>query len=332
METNFALHARRMTGRRKMVIGLVGVAATLSLTACGAISGGSAPAASSSAQPLKSITFVNSLPSYPDFNVIGKCAAKEAKKLKVSYNSVGTTGTAVDSQASAEQVTQAVAAGSNGIIVVPLDTKVYTPAIQQARAKGAYVVAAGTGDPSTGQQSQAGTSGSQLGKLEADSLGAISPNAVVGFLSQSADQQIQVEAIDGFKKEAAAKFPTMKISAEQFDNGDSTKVVDIVSNMLAGNPNISALYVLNGPSLGPAATAVREAGKTGKILIIGHDVTDVSRPLITSGAIYGVAEQGWCQMGTKSVDSLYALSKGHKVPAFIPTELTFVTKANLSAN
>jgi ribose transport system substrate-binding protein len=308
------------------------LSAVSALPACGAVSGGTtdSPTTSGSLRPVKLVTYVNPLPSYPDFNTIGQCAKSAAEKNGWKYNEVGVTGTSVDNQASTDQISQAVAAGTDGLVVVPLDTKVYTAAIKQARSKGVYVVAAGTGDPSTGQQSQAGTSGTELGKLEADSLGAKDPAAVVGFLSQGPDQQIQVEAINGFKKEAQEKFPKMTLSASQYDNGDATKVVDIVRNMLAGNRDITALYVLNGASLAPAATAAKEAGKQG-ILIIGHDVTDVSRGLIESGKIYGVAQQGWCDMGTKAVDAIGGLSTGKQVEAFVPTEITFVTKDNLPA-
>lgn len=319
--------------QRPFLAAVVGLSAIAALTACGAVSGGTnaTSTTSGSLRPVKSITYVNPLPSYPDFNTIGQCAKSAAEQDGWQYNEVGVTGTSVDNQASTDQISQAVAAGTDGLVVVPLDTKVYTAAIKQARSKGVYVVAAGTGDPSTGQQSQAGTSGTELGKLEADSLGAKDPAAVVGFLSQGPDQQIQVEAIDGFKKEAQEKFPQMTLGASQYDNGDATKVVDIVSNMLAGNQDITALYVLNGASLAPAATAVAEAGRQGEIQIIGHDVTDVSRGLIESGKIYGVVQQGWCDMGTKAVDAIRDLAAGEQVEAFVPTTITFVTKENLPA-
>lgn len=309
----------------------VGVVALTALSACGAVTGGTtetSAAASSSLPPVTSVTYVNPLPSYADFNVIGKCAKEAAEKNGWTYNEVGVTGMNVDNQASTDQISQAVTAGVDSLIVVPLDTKMYTTVIQAARAKDVYVVAAGTGDPSTGQQAQIGTSGADLGAMEAASLGAKDPKAVVGFLSEGPDQQVQVEAINGFKAEAAAKFPEMKISVSQYDHSETTKVVDIVGNMLAGNQDITALYVLNGASLAPAATAAKEARKDG-VTIIGHDVTEVSRGLIESGQIYGVAQQGWCAMGSESVDAIKALSEGKTVEPFTATEITFVTRENL---
>jgi ribose transport system substrate-binding protein len=312
----------------------------LSLAACGAVSGGATTAASgggttaassgsTSLRHVKTITYVNPLPSYADFNTIGQCAKDEAAKLGYTLHEVGTTGTAVDNQTSVAEINQAVANGTDALIVVPLSADVYTSAIKAARAKGIYVVAAGTGAPSTGQQSEAGTSGTQLGKLVADEVGAKNPHAVVGFLSEGPDQAVQVQAIDGFESEARSKFPNMKVATSQFDAGDVTKDQPIVSNMLTACPSINALYIINGASLAPAAAAVRQAGMTGKVAIIGNDITPVSRGLISNGSMYGVADQGWCAMGTDSVDAIKALAAGKKVPAFVATPLSFTTKTNL---
>jgi ribose transport system substrate-binding protein len=317
--------------RRAALISCGGMLA-LSLAACGAVSGGATTAASSGSTSLrhvKTITYVNPLPSYADFNTIGQCAKNEAAKFGYTLNEVGTTGTAVDNQASVAEINQAAANGSDALIVIPLSADVYTSAIKAARAKGIYVVAAGTGAPSTGQQSEAGTSGTQLGKLVADEVGAKNPRAVVGFLSEGPDQAVQVQAIDGFESEARSRFPDMKVATSQFDGGAVTKDQQIVSNMLTAYPSINALYIINGASLAPAAAAVRQAGMTGKVTIIGNDITPVSYALISSGSMYGVADQGWCAMGTDSVDAIKALAAGEKVPAFVATPLSFTTKTNL---
>ena len=320
---------RRMSGGRRRLVATVAISgvALLALSACDADA--PSPSASGDLRTVKTVTYVNPLPSYPDFNTIGECAKAEAEKNGWTYKEVGITGSASDNQASVEQISLAVASGSDALIVVPVDLQTYTTAIKAARDEGVYVVAAGTGDPSTGQQSQAGTSGAELGTLAAQSLGAVDPEAVVGFLSAGPDQAIQADAIAAFQEEAAANFPDMVMGASQFDNGDPTKDVDILRNMLTGDQSITALYVLNGTALAPAASAVNEAGKQGEIRIIGHDVTEVSTELLETDQIYGVISQGWCDMGTKSVEAIKGLSDGEEVPEFVPTEIAFVTKESL---
>jgi ribose transport system substrate-binding protein len=193
----------------------------LSLAACGAVSGGATTAASgggttaassgsTSLRHVKTITYVNPLPSYADFNTIGQCAKDEAAKLGYTLHEVGTTGTAVDNQTSVAEINQAVANGTDALIVVPLLADVYTSAIKAARAKGIYVVAAGTGAPSTGQQSEAGTSGTQLGKLVADEVGAKNPHAVAprrSISSARAALRFSLSAADSICRSERSSLP-----------------------------------------------------------------------------------------------------------------------------
>jgi ribose transport system substrate-binding protein len=324
-------HAQRTTAIAGGLTCLV-----LTAAACGSSSssGTAAAVAASSgatAHTIKSVTYVNPLPSYPDFNVVGQCFKAQAQKYGWQASEVGITGTAVDNQGSINQISQAIADGSNALLVFPTVDQMFAPVMKQARSKGIYVVALNTGDPSTGQQTEVGSDDAQMGKLMADGLGAKNPNAVVGFLSLSASTQAHAAIIAGFKAEAAAKFPNMTFPVSAYDNGDATQDVDIFNNMIAAHPNLTAIFPVEGAAIPAAITAVKEAGKTGKINVVGFDLTDSTRADINAGTLYGVVDQGWCDMGTKAVIAMKDLSENKKVPAFIPTQITFITKQNLPA-
>jgi ribose transport system substrate-binding protein len=294
---------------------------------------GTAAAASSgaSASTIKSVTYVNPLPSYPDFNVVGQCFKAQAQKYGWQASEVGITGTAVDNQGSINQISQAIADGSNALLVFPTVDQMFAPVMKQARSKGIDVVALNTGDPSTGQQTEVGSDDTQMGKLMADGLGAKDPDAVVGFLSLSASTQAHAQIIAGFKAEAAAKFPKMTFPVSAYDNGDATQDVDIFNNMIAAHPTLTAIFPVEGAAIPAAITAVKEAGKTSQINIVGFDLTAITQADIKAGSLYGVVNQGWCDMGTKAVIAMKDLSEGKQVPAFIPTQITFITKQNLPA-
>ncbi|MCU1423232.1 MAG: ABC-type sugar transport system, periplasmic component [Microbacteriaceae bacterium] len=311
----------------------VAIVGLLAMAGCSAVSGGTASTDSPSgaARTVSKITYVNPLPSYPAFNVAGECFKKEAKKFGWSPTEVGITGTGVDNQGSINQISQATASGADALVVFPTVTSLFTPVIQAARQKGLYVVALNAGAPSTGQQTQVGTDQAQMGATMADGLGKVAPNAHVGFISLSASTAPHAQAIKGFQDEAAAKFPNMKTVASEYDGGDATKDVDIFRNMIAAHPDMDAIFPIEGAAISAAVTAVQEAGKTDSIKVLGLDLTDQTRELLTQGKLYGVGDQGWCEMGTKAVDAVKSLQDGKKLPALIPTKVTFYTVDNLPA-
>lgn len=319
---------------RAIVVGLTFVSLIAMVSGCSAVSGGSISGNStaSSNHSVKTITYVNPLPSYPAFNVAGECFKKEAAKFGWKPTEVGITGTTVDNQGSIDQIQQAITSGADALVVFPTVNSLFTPVIKQARQKGIYVVALNAGAPSTGQQTQVGTDNTEMGKTMADGLGAADPNAHVGFLSLSASTAPHAEEIKGFEDEAAAKFPNMKFDASVYDGGDATKDVDLLSNMITAHPDLTALFPVEGAAISGAVTAVQEAGKTSSIRVLGLDLTDQTRTLIQQGKLYGVGDQGWCQMGTKAVDAVKSLSEGKKLPVLIPTKVTFYDKSNLPAN
>lgn len=305
---------------------IAGTAGLLVLTACG---GGTSAGSPAGHRQVKTITYVNPLPSYPDFNVAGRCFEAEARRLGWKPTQVGITGTTVDNQGSINQISQAVAGGTDALVVFPTVSRLFTPVIRQARAKGVYVVALNAGDPSTGQQSQVGTDNARMGRVMADGLGARYPDAHVAFLSLSAGTAPHAHMIAGFKDQAARKFPRMKFVASEYDNGDATKDVDIFGNMLSAHPDITAIFPIEGAALPAAITAVRERGLTGKVQIIGLDVTPDHRKAVEQGQLYGLGLQNWCRMGTQAVGTVNDLRQGKKVPAFIDTGASFVTKETL---
>lgn len=323
---------RSTTRTARLVATAAMSAAALTLTACGAISGGSESSASSSAlRPVHTITYVNPAPFYPAFTDVGNCLATQAKKFGWKTVQVGTSGSAVDNQGAINLISQAIANGTDALVVFPTIPELFTPVIQQARAKGIYVVAQNAGAPSDGQQTQVGTDAHQLGEIIAKGLGAQYPEAQVGVLSGSASTTPHVQEIQGFEDYAKQHFPKMKVVASEYDNGDATKAPDAFSNMLTAHPEITTLFPIEGTDVAAAITAVQERNLTGKVNVVANDLTADHRAAIENGTLFGVGEQGWCEAGTKSAQAVKDLSSGKKLPDFIPTTSTFYSKDNLPA-
>ncbi|SDY57201.1 sugar ABC transporter substrate-binding protein [Herbiconiux ginsengi] len=323
-----------ITPRRAALATLAIAAITASLSGCSALSGGSVAASSTPTGDLrevKTITYVNPAPFYPSFDDVGQCFEEAAKANGWKPVEVGTAGSAVDNQGAIDLISQAIANGTDALVVFPTIPELFTPVIQQARDAGIYVVAQNAGAPSIGQQTQVGTDSKQLGALIAEGLGATDPAAKVGILSGSASTTPHVDEITGFTDYAAEHFPDMTVVASDYTNGDPTKAPELFSNMLTAHPEITALFPIEGTSVAAAITAVKERGATGTINVVANDLTADHRAVIEDGSLLGVGEQGWCESGTKSVEAVKKLSEGETLPDFIPTTSTFYDISNLPA-
>ena len=304
------------------------------LTGCGALSGGSiaaSPDSSGALREVKTITYVNPAPFYPAFDDVGRCFEDAAKSNGWTPTEVGTSGSAVDNQGAIDLISQAIANGTDALVVFPTIPELFTPVIQQARSAGIYVVAQNAGDPSTGQQTQVGTDAKQLGALIAEGLGKTDPAAKVGILSGSASTTPHVQEIEGFTEYAKENFPDRTVVASDYTNGDPTKAPELFSNMLTAHPEITALFPIEGTSVAAAITAVKERGLTGTVNVVANDLTADHRASIEDGTLLGVGEQGWCESGTKAVQAVKDLSEGKTLPDFIATTSTFYDKSNLPA-
>jgi ribose transport system substrate-binding protein len=322
------LQAFRYSQHRRKTAGMMGVGLLLAVGVSWSVSA-SHSAAATGLRPLHKIVYVNPLSAYPAFNTVNVCFKREASKFGYQASMVGTTGSAVDNQGTINLIDQAVADGADGLLVLPLEPSTFAPSLKAARAKGVYVVGLNGGAASDGQQTEVGTSDARLGAVAADGLGAKYPNAQVGTLSLSATTTAHAQIIAGFRKEAAKRFPHMKIVTNVYDNGDATKDVDLLSAMMTAHPTVNAILSVEGAGEPAAVTAVKQAGRAGKVHIITFDLTSAHIADVRSGSLFGVADQGWCAMGKDAVDEMRQLSRGKHVPALVDTGEKFFTKASL---
>lgn len=325
-----------MRSRTHLSTAVLALSTAMVLAGCSAVSGGTADSAgsataSSSLRTVKTITYVNPAPFYPAFDDVARCLQTQADTYGWKTVKVGTAGSAVDNQGAINLISQAIANGTDALVVFPTIPELFAPVLKRARSQGIYVVAQNAGDPSDGQQTQVGTDAHQLGQIIAEGLGAKYPDAKVGVLSGSASTTPHVQEIAGFTEYAAAHFPNMKVVASEYDGGDATKSPEVFSNMLTAHPDITVLFPIEGTAVAAAISTVRERGMTGKIQVVANDLTADHRADIVAGTLYGVGEQGWCEAGTKAAIAVHDLSQGKTLPAFIPTKSTFYDKSNLPA-
>lgn len=132
----------------------------------------------------------------------------------------------------------------------------------------------------------------------------------------------------GFK-DALKECPTMEAVGitEAHDSSDESYAQ--AQNFMSANPDLVGIYLTAGGPFG-AARAVEEAGKVGKVFVIGHDVTEQHIPYVKSGAMVTIHQHETWQNHDVIVYLYNAIVDGKMPPS--PTmhpSAEIVTAANV---
>ena len=133
------------------------------------------------------------------------------------------------------------------------------------------------------------------------------------------------ERAGGFK-EALAKYPNIKIVAEQPANWERDKAVAVTENLLQRDRGIDLVFGCSDAMAQGAAQAAKHAGVS--IFTIGIDgnpdaIADIGRGNLTASlAVYPR------EMGQTVIRTMKDYMDGKKVPKFIETRTTIVDRSN----
>ena len=149
----------------------------------------------------------------------------------------------------------------------------------------------------------------------------------IAILSGSLTASDHVQRITGFKK-AMAKFPDVKIVFEQPDNDDLDKAVSLTENALSAYPDLDGIFGADASNPIGAARAVQNAGKAGKVAIVGMDDLPEAVDFVCKGVIDALKAQRQWDMGYWAIRYMVAMNENHTVPMFHNTGSRFLTKAD----
>ena len=281
-----------------------------------------------SGHPLKSVTFVNPLPSYPEWAVTNQCFARAARDLGATARLVGPTTINIPQMVTDLQ--QAIALHTQAIITAPIEPGAFTAVLSSARKHGILVATVNADSPQTTRNFNMETSTRQMGALVADTLiKRTRGHAEIGIISTGPTEVNQSQEIAAFKAKLRGH-PGMKVVSSQYDNSESSQAASETSAMLAANPALSVVWTVEGEAPPGVITALRQAHKVGKVLVIGVDLTPQTRADLRSGAIWGTTVQNFCAWGGAALYDLAGIKEGGHVPSFINTGSALVTKSNLN--
>ena len=171
-----------------------------------------------------------------------------------------------------------IARGVDAIVISPLSKTASATALKRARDRGVKVVTYNTtveGDvPLSYIESSQSDLGAQTGeaarKYIEKRLGGKAKIALLAFKSQLPEQSNGRS--DGFKEKVAA-LPGVEIVAEQ-DAWLPEMAVKKTGDILTANTDVDIIWAANEGGTVGAVMAVKNAGRAGKVVVFGTDISD----------------------------------------------------------
>ena len=232
-------------------------------------------------------------------------------------------------------VEQMVADKVDAIVISPVDSKALVPAIQAAIGKGVLVVnidnrldpaalkEKGLHVPFVGPDNRAGArmEGAALAKtLNAGDKVGIIEGAPTAFNARQRTLGFQ----DAMR--AAGMFVVAVRSGQwEIDKGHA-----VAAGMMRAHPDLKALLAGNDSMALGAVAAVKAAGKTGQVAIVGYDNISAIAPMLKDGRVLATVEQFAAKQPVFGIEAalkaLAAKTPQSRMPSEVKTDVMLVTR------
>jgi ribose transport system substrate-binding protein len=137
-----------------------------------------------------------------------------------------------------------------------------------------------------------------------------------------------IQRVQGFK-DVIAKYPDIKVVAEQNGETNETKSMEVMENILQSQRKIDAVFGINDPTALGALAAIETAGRQNEMFILGIDAAPNSVAAILKGkAIAATAAQFPAEIGRTGVKVAYDVLNNKSVPKEIKIKSELITKEN----
>ncbi|MEQ1843402.1 MAG: sugar ABC transporter substrate-binding protein, partial [Verrucomicrobiales bacterium] len=164
------------------------------------------------------------------------------------------------------------------------------------------------------------------GRLAAEALGQVKPNAKVAILHLSTANAC-IDRVAGFQ-EAMSKFPGMTLLDTQEGKGTIEGGRPVMRDLLGRYPDLDAVFPINDPSAIGAFSAVEAAGRTNQVTIVTVDGSREAAAYIRDGKIHSSSAQFPKEIGRVAAEKAYEHLAGKPVEKDIRIPVKLVTKEN----
>lgn len=260
----------------------------------------------------------------------GALAGAEANGVNLS-TFAGKIDGDVESQIAA--VESCIAAGAQGILITPTDSRALTPVITQAREAGALVIALDTPfEPADVADATFATdnfkAGVLIGEWAKAKMGDDAANAKIALLDLN-PSEISVDYLrnNGFLQGFGIdiKDPTdigdeddSRIVGNDVTNGNEEGGRTAMENLLQIDPGVNLVYTINEPAAAGAYEALKAFGRQDDVLIVSVDGGCPGVKNIAEGVIGATSMQFPLLMASKGIDAIVEWANNGSKPENTP--------------
>ncbi len=275
------------------------------------------------------ITYIMGLTGNPFYSTVACGSAAEAKKLG---------GVVFDAQGPAQYQPQlqmrvldaVIASRPDGIMFTADDPVAMTPTLLKAKAMGIKIISI-DGDLKNMSVAIANIQSDNIlgGKQAAIALAkAIGGKGEVMAMENSPAAVVAQQRLQGFVDQIKL-YKGIKYLGVQYSNNETSKAAGIVTATIAAHPRLAGVFTITTNNTEGAATGVREAGRIGKIKIVGFDTSDPIVEDIRQGIVTADVVQYPYRVGELGVEMMVHALEGKPVAREVHTPFVIATKDNI---
>jgi ribose transport system substrate-binding protein len=232
------------------------------------------------------------------------------------------------------QVEDFISKHVDAIVLTPYDSQAIGSAIAEANAASIPVFTADIASTSNEGKVVAHIAsdnvqgGFAAGKLICQAVGK---NGSIAIIDEPEVTSVQ-DRVKGFKEALAQLCPGVTVAADVDSGGTRDKASSDTGDILQAHRDLKGVFGINDDSALGALAAVRAAGLTGKVAIVGYDATPEARQAIGAGEMYGDAIQYPAKIGSTTIDVIHDYFAGKRPPPVVRIGVGTFTRANIQAS
>jgi len=255
--------------------------------------------------------------------------AKELGNVEVSWLApqMGKRDVASQMQLIEDAVTRRV----NAILLAPLDADALVPAIDRAYDAGVKVVLVDSGANTRKIHTLIGTDNGAAARLAADELAkAINNTGKVAVINAQPGAGTTMTRENEFKARMASQYPGVQIVGTQYSDGDPVRALNQATDFMTAHPDLAGIYACNEGATVGAGQGIEQAGRAGRIALVGWDWTANTLGLVQRGVLNASMVQNPYQMGALGVQAAIDLINGRSVQPSVDSGVIVANRSNAS--
>ena len=219
---------------------------------------------------------------------------------------------------------------SNGIGVIAIDHPTVREAIREVAEAGIPVLTMVSDISNVPRIGYVGIDNRAAGRLAGHLLGRfVGPaGAQVALFAGSLSYRGHEEREMGFRHILAEEFPGLTVVELREVRDDAERAYREAKALLAGYENLAGIYNIGGGTRG-IARALDEAGRSGDVVFVCHELTEHTRRFLLAGTVDAVIDQNPRVEARDAVDWFTHAATKTAQPAPMPIRIQAIFKENI---